>query len=713
MSIDEGRQAFEAESTELLEDMESALLRLEADPTDKEALNSVFRAAHTIKGSAGVVGLDGVLEFTHAVESVLEKVRQGEIEASGNLVGLMLHCRDHMAKLVAESLGNQPPQHYTAAEEEELLSRLNELLGGDAVAPKASAACALPYIDEQAGPRVESDNWHISLRFGLDVLRNGMDPLSFISYLTRVGELLCITTLTDDIPPAEQMDPESCYLGFEIDLRSDSDKQTIEDVFEFVREDCRIRVIPPRGSIESYIELINDMPDGQARLGEILVKGGALTEEELKEALKLQRQQGKPLGEIMLQEEFVPRAALEAALHKQQSADPKGREAKTIRVDTQKLDLLLNLVGELVIAGESIKQHGMRIKDRSLQQAISVLARLVDDIRDRAMGVRMMPVHDTFTRFTRTVRDICHDMGKEIELDIRGGDTELDKNVLEKIKDPLMHLIRNAADHGIELPHEREAQGKSRHGTIVLAAYQDTGSVVIEITDNGKGIDRQRLMEKAREKGLLQPDEALSDQEALHLIFAPGLSTADAVTNISGRGVGMDVVRSNIERLKGTVDLYSEPGQGTKVTVRLPLTLAIIDGFLVRVAGSAYVVPMDMVVECLELTDRHIKEAHGRHHVKLRGHILPYVRVRELFGHPPRKEGQREHILVVSFAGQRVGLVVDSLFGEIQTVIKNLGRVYENVDWISGATILGDGTVGLILDVPRIVALSLTKESSA
>lgn len=712
MSADESRQTFEAESSELLEEMESRLLILENSPGDAESVNSIFRAAHTIKGSSGIIGLDAVQEFTHLVENVLDKVRTGEIKIAGDLVGLLLECRDHISRLIAEGLGLQTELAYTKVEDKTLRERLNSYLGpvpGAESAEAGSAAIVEEEAGEEAGPKAETDNWHISVRFSKDLLKNGMDPIAVLSYLGRIGEFASVATLYDAMPPAAAMDPELLYLGFEIDFKTDADKSMIEDAFEFVREDCHLKILPPKSAIESYINLIHELPEGPTRLGDLLVSGGALTRHELDEALKHQDEcagGGRQLGEILVDEGFVPPAVLDAALKKQSASEAVQREAKTIRVDTEKLDMLLNLVGEMVIAGANIAQHAKRVKDRGLEQSSYILSRLIEEIRDRSMRVRMMPVQDTFTRFNRVVRDIAREKGKDMELIVKGGDTELDKNLLEKIKDPLMHLVRNAADHGIETPVERLVSGKPEKGTITLNAYQDTGDVVIEVGDDGRGLDKSKILEKAVGLGLAPEGSRLSDGEIINLIFQPGFSTAEEVTNISGRGVGMDVVHSNIEALRGSVEVKSEEGMGTKVTIRLPLTLAIIDGFLVGISEASYIVPMDMVVECLDLTEKDKSDAHGRRHFNLRGHILPYIRLRELFGLHTDDAQKHENILVVQYAGERVGFVVDRLYGEAQTVVKNLGHMYRNVKWISGATILGDGTVALILDVPKLVALA-------
>lgn len=713
--MDEGKKAFLAESSELLEDMESALLLVEAsEGRDKEALNSVFRAIHTIKGSAGVVGIDNVEKFAHKVESALDLMRQGELRPTPESIGLMLECRDHISTLISVAVGQQKEMAYTIAEQVRLIEALEALMG-EKGGPEEEIIEETVEEDEGTGFRVASDNWHISLRFSPDVLRNGMDPLSFISYLGGIGNIVHIHTMLDALPSLADMDPESCYLGFEIDIETKADKAAIEDVFEFVREDCIIHILPPKSRISKYVNLIGSLPEDRYRLGEILMQGGAVTERELAHALEIQKAgSDKNIGDILVDEGIIHKPVLDAAVQKQQGqpVGSKAVEASSIRVDTEKLDALVNIVGEMVITGASVQQEAAQIKNARLLQAVSSMARLIESLRDSAMRVRMMPLHDTFGRFHRTVRDICHESGKDIALEIEGGETELDRTLIEKIKDPLMHLVRNAADHGIEPQQERASAGKPQRGTITLRAYQETGDIIIEVQDDGKGLSKRKIEQKALERGLIERERAaeLSEAEILHLIFMPGFSTAEEVTNISGRGVGMDVVRRNIEALHGSVDIQSAEGAGTTVKVRLPLTLAIIDGFLVSVGETSFVVPMDMVVECIELSEQARRDSHGRDHVNLRGSVLPYISLRDMFSASGARSSL-EHVLVVRHSGMKTGLLVDRLHGEVQAVVKSLGKVYKGAKGISGATIMGDGTVALILDVPALVKKALKMQA--
>lgn len=733
MNMDQALQTFLVEARELLQAMEEALLNLESEPDDKEAIGAVFRAAHTIKGSAGLFGLDPIVAFTHVAENVLDKVRNGEIAVDSDLIALLLSAGDHIGDLVEQvAAQGGDPDAATLTRGEALLQKLRTYLGAgtESVAVTRASMPAEHDVPLQScgGGLVESDTWHISLRFGQDVLKNGMDPLSFIRYLATLGEIVSVTTLPDAMPVADEMDPECSYLGFELDFRSDADKATIEGVFEFVRDDCNLRILPPHSLVTEYIQLISELPEDNARLGEMLIKAGAVTQKELDEVLMCQvmRQAraedssgddappvAQPLGELLVEQGVVQRELVDAALGKQkQSRDNKAQESRYIRVHADKLDELINLVGELVIASASTGLLAQRTRDMQLHEATSTMSRLVEEIRDGALQLRMVQIGESFNRFHRVVRDVSKDLGKEIGLSISGGETELDKSVVEKIGDPLMHLVRNSMDHGIESAQLRQQRGKPAKGTVMLNAYHESGSIVIEVSDDGGGLNRDKLLAKGIERGLVSPNQNLTDQEVYGLIFEAGFSTAEAVTNISGRGVGMDVVRRNIEALRGMIEIDSEQGIGTTIRIRLPLTLAIIDGFLLGVGSASYVVPLDMVMECLELSDAERQETRERNYINLRGTVLPFIRLREHF-REQGKASRRENIVVVQYAGQKAGLVVDELMGEFQTVIKPLGKIFGNLKGISGSTILGSGEVALILDVPALIQRAVNQEGLA
>ncbi|MDE2402001.1 MAG: chemotaxis protein CheA [Burkholderiales bacterium] len=711
MNLDQLLQSFIVECRELLQEMEAALLGIEGSETDAETINSIFRAAHTIKGSAGLFSLDQIVHFTHLVESVLDHVREGQVALNDKLVALLLSCSDHIGTLVDEAQAGQlSSDAETTLHGEALLDRLRTFLPLDAsgpevvvtraLAPHAESASNSEAFERVVGPVVGTDHWHISLRFGRDVLRNGMDPLSFIRYLGRIGQIINIVTLPDALPPVTEMDPEDCYLGFEIALRSDADKATIEDVFEFVRDDSVVRILPPHSRVAEYVRLIDELQEEPVRLGDILVRCGTITEHELAEALAEQARakSDQPIGAILVGQSVVQPAVVAAALSKQKHVkDLKSQENQSIRVDAEKLDHLINLVGELIIAAASADLAARRTRNAELQECNSTLSSLVQDVRDSALQLRMVKIGATFSRFQRVVHDVSRDLGKDIGLVVSGEDTELDKTVVEKIADPLMHLVRNAVDHGIESSDVRMARGKPVRGTVRLNAYHDSGTIVIEVSDDGGGLKRDRILARGIERGLVEPGRTLSDSEIYALIFEPGFSTAEQVTNLSGRGVGMDVVKRNITALRGQVDVSSEEGMGTTVTVRLPLTLAIIDGFLVGLGKSVFVLPLDMVEECVEFSCEP-----GHDYANLRGSLLPFIRLRDIFEVDARS-GRRENIVVVRHAGRKVGLVVDALLGEFQTVIKPLSKMFGHVKCISGSTILGSGEVALILDVPSLI----------
>jgi len=720
MNLDEALHTFIAESRELLLNMEDALLRIEQSPDDEELINAIFRAAHTIKGSAGLFGLDYIVAFTHVAESVLDRVRNGELHIEGELVAVLLSSCDHLVELIEHlAAGGGDPTAEIQEKSKAIIISLDDYLEGDA-ATSTTVAIQVErdhsYTSE-GGSEVETDLWHISLRFGKDVLRNGMDPLSFIRYLSTMGDIQHIVTLLNNIPPAAEMEPESCYLGFEISFKSNATKAAIEGVFEFVREDCMIRILPPRSKITDYLRLIAELPEEDLRVGEMLLRCGTLTQSELDAALRLQRGDGsespRPLGEVLVETQMVQQPVMEAALDKQkQVKEHKSSEANLIRVDADKLDELINLVGELIIAGAGTNLIAQRTGEADLLEATATFSRLVEEVRDSALKLRMVQIGGTFNRFQRVVRDVSKELGKDIELVISGAETELDKTVVEKIGDPLTHLVRNSMDHGIESAAVRVAHGKPAKGTLKLNAYHDSGSIVIEVSDDGGGLNKQRILKKAIERGLVSEGENLSDREIYNLIFEAGFSTAETVSNLSGRGVGMDVVKRNITALRGTVNLDSEEGKGATVTIRLPLTLAIIDGFLVGVGDAVYVIPLDMVVECIERSAWENAGGDGRY-LNLRGEVLPYLRLREHFeveGEPAR----RENVVVVRYGEHKVGLVVDRLLGEFQTVIKPLGKVFNQISGIGGSTILGSGDVALILDVPGLMGqVAVEKDRTA
>ena len=727
----EGRQVFAEEATELLEQCESILLRLEDEPDSDELINDLFRGVHTIKGSAGIFGFDDVVSFTHVAESVMGMLRDKELELNDNLMSLLLDSRDQISHLVEHVINDSeyPLPEKIKENGKGLLSQLQLYLDGESPAgntedqPDSLETNPSDNSGTSAVGLVSSDYWHISVRFDRNVLANGMDPLSFFRYMNTVGDIESMTTLYTGLPSLQEMNPEECYLGFEVDLNTSASKEAIAEIFEFVQDDCTLHILPPRSKIGDYTMLIDALPEENMAIGEILVATGALTKDELNEALEYQGEHtvtetsvdednlpvevvSKPqLGAVLVEKGMADTRVVDAAVKKQnQVKEAKKVEQQSVRVNADKLGELINLVGELVISSAHTELKAKETDQNELLETAEHLTRLVEEIRDATLSLRMVQIGDTFNRFKRVVRDISKDLNKKIDLVISGGDTELDKTVVEKISDPLMHLIRNSLDHGVELPDARIAAGKSETATVKLEAYHDSGSIVIEISDDGKGLDPDLLVAKAIENGVITQNQQLSLPEIHRLIFAAGFSTAEQVTNISGRGVGMDVVNKNIDSLRGQISVESELGIGSKFIIRLPLTLAIIDGFQVQVGKSSYVIPLDLVEECIELDERHLEMKKGEY-IDLRGEVMPYLHLSEVFN-DKTETGQSKHrdnIVVVQYAGQKTGLVVDELLGEHQTVIKPLGKVFQNLKGISGATILGSGEVAMIIDVPALV----------
>jgi len=691
MNMDDVLQTFIAESRELLLQMEDALLQIEKSPQDLDTINGLFRVAHTIKGSAGLFGLMPIVEFTHVAESVLDRVRSLEVRVDEALSALFLDARDHIGQLIdllAEDGNLDRLDEPVRAQGQSIIERLSLYLDAAVSTPAPALQAPAPADEPGASP----GHWHLSLRFGPDVLRNGMDPLAFLRYLSTLGRLLHTVTLFDGLPPMTAMDPETNYLGFELALASDASLEVIDGAFDFVREDALVRILAPNATVQACRTHLDGLPEDNATLVELLVRCGTLTEAQA--LLVTQDAEQAPVetrSEPDVQESTTPpvKAGKSAA----------SNEGNLIRVDAAKLDQLINLVGELIIAGAGANLVAVRSGIGEMIEATSLLSRLVEEVRDSALTLRMVQIGATFTRFQRVVRDVSKELGKDIVLHIGGGETELDKTVVERIGDPLTHLVRNAMDHGIEPASTRLQRGKPAQGTVRLNAYHESGSIVIEVSDDGGGLAKDKILAKARERGLVGEAQQPSDKDILNLIFEPGFSTADQVSNLSGRGVGMDVVKRNITALRGSVSLESEVGQGTTVRIRLPLTLAIIDGFLIGVGKASYVIPLNLVEECIELAPQRGTETG---YLDLRGEVLPILRLRDMFD-VQEPGGNRENVVVVQYAGLRAGLVVDRLQGEFQTVIKPLGKVFGDAHGLGGFTILGSGAVALILDIPNLL----------
>ena len=705
--MDAALQTFFEEGRDLLQEMERALLFMESAGADPERINAVFRAAHTIKGSAGLFGLEEVVRFTHRLENLLDHIRSGVIDLTPLRITLLLSCGDHIAEYLDKTSADMSLDEHFLAEDLRLLTELTEQLG---TAPPARTSPPVRKSESRPTPEiittdaVKTGNWHISLRFGRDTFRDGMDPLSFLRYLEQLGEIVGLVTLTDNLPALIQMDAESCYLGFEISFKSDADKSQVADVFDFVKNSSIIHILPAHSQIGAYLQLIQQLPEADQHLGALLISVGTLTHEELQKALALQDAgnhsgQHQPLGEILVAQKMVQEPIVQGALEKQQQQrEHQVVERQMLRVRAADLDQLVNLVGELVIASAANSLYAAQNNAEERVESAAQVARLVEDIRDGALHLRMIDVAEVFQRFPRVVRDTARTLGKNIRLEISGEGTELDKSMAEKITDPLMHLVRNAMDHGIESAERRHALGKPAQGCISLHACHDAGGIIIEVRDDGGGLNREKILGKAIEKGLVTPEQQLSDQEIYALIFAPGFSTADQVSDISGRGVGMDVVRQNIEAIRGSIEIHSTPGAGSTMRIRLPLTLSIIDGFLVKLATDTFVIPAESVEECLEYPEQQGTVGY----MVLRDQALPLLHLTGVFRFDAQPE-KRRNVIVVRHGQDRVGMVVGAILGNQQTVIKPLGKLFDQVPGISAATILGNGDVAPILDIPALI----------
>jgi len=651
MSVIDPVEIFRVEAQELLEQIEQGLLDLSHMPGDQELVAAVFRALHTLKGSGAMYGFDALAAFTHHCETAFDRVRKGEVTATPDLVAAVLNAMDHMRALAEER-----PCDVSVGEA--LLAELGRVVAAAARLPSpvtvfAAAPCA---------------TWRIVFSLAPDVLINGVRPLPMLDELRALGAC-SVRALTDAIPPLEGLDPTQCHLGWEVMLTTDASQAAIEEVFMFVMDDMSLDIQ----------DVTNEPAEGSA-------------------AVNPSPAEVEPSSDAA-QDTGPDAPSVSAAGRETVGADVKAvRTDASVRVPAERLDELMDRVGELVIAQSRLKEIAGASPDMSLRSVAEEIEHLASGLRDSMMSVRMVPVAQLFSRFRRLIHDLARDTGKEIDLVTEGETTELDTTVIERLADPLIHLIRNAADHGLETPDERLAAGKPARGRIVLSARQAGAEVVITVKDDGRGVNRARVRAKAEEGGLLAPGAAISDQDLLQMIFQPGFSTAATITSLSGRGVGMDMVKRTIEGLRGGLELSSPPGQGSQVALRIPLTLAIVDGLLVRVGTGRYVIPLSAVEECLELTPEQDARSIGRSVLTIRDRLVPFLRLRALFRTktPPDKY---QKVVVVSTGGERVGLVVDQILGDHQTVIKPLSAFHTSVGTFSGATILGDGGVAMILDV--------------
>ncbi|HBZ36029.1 MAG TPA: chemotaxis protein CheA [Rikenellaceae bacterium] len=693
--IDMHRELFKEEAYELLAELEVSLLELEKRPDDKEIIGRVFRAMHTIKGSGAMFGFDDIAEFSHEIETVYDNVREEVLPVTDELIDLTLKARDQIKHMLdnssEEKTLNDPVLQETIKGFKKIVSknRINE------VQPVRETYSFSEDMQPSISPNSSNIvTYRIRLKPAENIFLTGTNPVMLLDELQSLGECKAIAHV-DAIPQLKDINPESCYTFWDIVLTTDKGIDSIKDVFIFVDDICEIS-----------IDVIDCDSEGSfKKLGEILAERGDITEEDLAKVLN----EKKYIGEMLVEKGFVTSDKVKSALLEQEqlkkvreNIKSKDESASSIRVPVEKLDILVNLVGELVTVQARLTQTAASSANIEFTSIAEEVERLTAELRDNTLNIRMLPIGTTFGRFKRLVHDLSRELGKEIELTTDGAETELDKTVIEKLNDPLVHLIRNSIDHGIELPDVRVASGKPKTGRIHLSAVHSGANVLLQIEDDGKGLDKEAILSRAIDKGLIASDVDVSDKEIYSLIFTPGFSTAEKVTNVSGRGVGMDVVKKGIDSLRGVVDIVSEKGKGTKVTIKLPLTLAIVEGLLVNIGKDNFVLPLSIVEECVELTDDDVKRSHGRNIANIRGEIVPYIRLRNEFkiaGEIP----SIEQIVVTGVNGNRIGFVVDRVIGEHQTVIKNLGKFYKNIEAVSGATILGDGTVALIVDVAKVI----------
>jgi two-component system chemotaxis sensor kinase CheA len=648
---DQFRQAFREEALEILVDLESTLLELNRNRDDSDLVNRAFRALHTLKGSGSMFGFDRLADFAHKLENAFDAVRNGTLAASENLIDLTLRALDYIRALLDDD--SAADAGLGSALLEQLCFMVN--CGRENANRETVPALPLPSASTpDAGQEVESE-WTIHFAPGPQLMRNGSDPLLLIRELGQMGALE-VAACMDAIPPLDSLDAEQCYIAWDLVLRTRASLDAIRDVFIFVEDCCDLKIEPAT------------LPVAPA-VAEADATAQALVD---------------------------PRSS-QGGRREHDSPDV----ASSIRVAAAKLDCFVNLVGELVTVQARLSELAATRDDAEVSAVAEDVERLASSLRDNSMDMRMMPIRGTFEKFRRLVHDLARSLGKNVELTVEGAETELDKSVIDQLNDPLMHLIRNSMDHGIGGPEERAARGKPAMASIHLGARYSGACVLISVADDGRGIDAEAVRAKAIERGLVSSDTMLSETEIYALLFQPGFSTAKQVSDISGRGVGLDVVRRNIDKLRGSIDVASKPGEGTTVTLRLPLTLAIIDGLLVTVGKGYFVLPLASTLECVEISHQKIAAADGNHLISVHGEAVPYLRLRDQFevsdAAPPF-----ERVMLVDTQEGRFGLVVDGVLGNCQTMIKSLGRVYRHVQTISGATILGNGTVALILDPERL-----------
>lgn len=685
------RETFFVEAAEHLDAMEAALLQLDSAHDDRELLNTIFRAAHTIKGGSGTFGMQAVAQFTHVVENLLDRLREGGLVVTEHLIELLFSSLDIMQGLIAaERDGSAPPENLDS-----VLAALEKI---HTPAKSSTANSSEPQnLSSASSPADTGQLFEIEFHPSIDFFRSGQDPLLLVRELSELGEIEQSVLSSQSLPELGMLDPEECHVGWKLQVRTDAGRAAIEDIFAFVDQNSRLKIqIVERSSpatspatSPASNPMSNNAGDRSTVANSGPVKGGEKTAE--------------PTGVLV-----APSVSSTSAAIEKKPANRSGANSdnETVRVDRRRLDELINQIGELVIGVSMVEREVIAVNHGNESSAMMQLGKIVRDLQELSLSLRMVPIGATFQKMARVVHDISRKLGKQIDFVTEGDDTELDKSVVDKIGDPLIHMVRNAADHGIELPEVRVAAGKSPSGRVTLRAFQQGGNIFIELTDDGRGLNRQAILSKAVERGIIAHGETLSDNDICNLIFQPGFSTAKEITDISGRGVGMDVVRRNVEELQGSVQVRSTEGEGSTMTVRLPLTLAILDGLLIQVRSEVYVIPLLSVVESISLEPSEIRMLVSAGEViMLRGEIIPVISLCTLLQGEPASDNQKRLLVIVEDQGRRLALIVDELLGQQQVVIKNLEANFRKVPGVAGATILGDGCVALILDICGIAML--------
>lgn len=688
---------FFDEANELLDNLEEQLLTLSDNPTDAETISAVFRAMHTIKGSAAMFGYNDISAFTHEVESALDQVRNGIIPVEPDLIDLTLKARDHIRVMLGA--GTEVSDDIKKASENLILEfkvYISKHGGSSADSASTIAKKAQAQKTEDTAP---SNTWRIKFRPSKTIMQNGTRPELLIKELTELGQAT-VVPFYNELPPLSEMDSELCYFSWDIILTTTKTENDIQDVFIFVDQDTKIE-----------IEKIDLLPGENNKIGEILIARHEVAREDIDKIID----EKKLIGTILVDKNLISEDRVQSALAEQQhlkSLSETGRaipqnvaaSQQTVRISSQKLDQLVDLVGELVTFNAQLEQQAIKTDNATFKNMSEKCGRISVMLRDVSMGLRMVPINTLFSRFRRTVHDLAGQLEKQIELITEGAETELDKTVVEKLNDPLLHLIRNSVDHGIESPEERIEAGKNPMGRVTLSAKHVGAFILISITDNGKGLDKDAIRAKGIQKELIKAEDNLTDSEIYNLIFQPGFSTAKQVSSISGRGVGLDVVKKDISALGGSVSIETEKGKGTSFILKIPLTLAIIDGMLTTISDTRYIVPLNTIAECMQYKADESQKDDLIITTELHGKPLPCINLRKFFKVNAPFSAKQE-IVAVYDNDKVIGLIFDKILGSNQTVIKPIGRLYDNCAGINGSTILGDGSVALILDVLKLTEL--------